>query len=164
LFTPPAPANNQVDPQLVAGGEKVLANFKALRIDSQSELPLRPNFGKAGTAINIRANHFAIKIPKGPFYEYKIYFKPEVAIKRVRKRLLQILEDSPQFAQFKNYVAHDGSEKLVAARKLPSPNNGTLDVTVKLFDEDETGPDDKAKSFLISLSFTGEINASNVNE
>jgi hypothetical protein len=105
-----------------------------------------------------------MKIPKGPFYEYKIHFKPEVKIKRVRRRLLQLLEVTPQFAKYKNLVAHDGSEKLIAAKKLPAANDGPLDVSVQLYDEDEAVPDDKAKTFLISLSFVGEINNSNVNE
>jgi hypothetical protein len=87
-----------------------------------------------------------------------------VTIKRIRRRLLQILEDAPQFVQYKNLVAHDGSEKLIAAEKLPAPDDGLLEVSLQLFEEDETGPDDKAKSYIISLLFTGEINASNVNK
>ncbi|KAF8523721.1 Piwi-domain-containing protein [Hysterangium stoloniferum] len=164
IFTPPPSANSQVDPQLVAAGDKLIDKFKSVKVDSGVEPPLRPNYGKAGTPITIRANHFAIKVPEGPFYEYKIYFQPEVKIKRVRKRLLEIVENTPELSQFKNFVAHDGSEKLVASKKLPAPNNGPLDVSVKLFDEDEKGPDNKAKTYVISFSYVSEINSSNMNE
>jgi eukaryotic translation initiation factor 2C len=140
--------------------------FSKLKLQSSdSELPLRPGYGVEGKAITVRANHFAlaIKIPKGAVYEYNISFHPETKIKRIRKRLLQILEGAPEFQPYRNIVAHDWSEKLVAAEKLPSPNNKPLEITVKLFDDDEKGPTGDSKTYAITISYVNEIDSGNLN-
>ena len=95
-------------------------------------------------------------------YEYRISFHPEVKIKRVRRRLLEILEDAPAYQPYKNIVAHDWSEKLVAAKKLPSLNDGPLEVTVKLVDNDRPSNED-AKAFTITIAFVNEITADNLD-
>lgn len=95
-------------------------------------------------------------------YEYRISFQPEVKIKRVRRRLLQILEDSPEYQPHKDLVAHDWSEKLVAAKRLPDSSQ-PLHVKVRLFDEDEQGPGEDAKTYTITITFVEEINADNLN-
>jgi len=95
-------------------------------------------------------------------YEYRISFHPEAKIKRVRKRLLQILEDAPEYHEYKDLVAHDWSEKLVAAKRL-SASSQPLEVTVRLFDEGEQGPGESAKTYTITITFVDEINAENLN-
>ncbi|KAF8578838.1 Piwi-domain-containing protein [Ramaria rubella] len=158
IFTPDT--QSDVNPTLISEGDQLVKNFGALKVTDDDDLPLRPGYGKEGKAIKVRANHFKlVKFSKAPMYEYKIYFQPEVKIKRVRKRLLQILEDVPEFQPYKNQVAHDWSEKLVAAKKLPSPNGGPLDVTVRLFDEDEANPSEDAKAYTISFSLVNEISS-----
>lgn len=162
IFSPDQPSD--IKPGLISEGDKLVETFRKLKIKSgDGDLPLRPGYGVQGRPIKVRANHFVIKIPKRPVYEYKISFYPETKIKRIRKRLLQILEDTSEFQSYKSIVAHDWSEKLLAAKKLPSPNNKPLEMTVKLFDDDENGPSEKSKTYTITISYVNEIDCDNLN-
>ena len=162
IFTPDTPSD--VDPRLISEGDQLVKRFSSLKVKSdEGDLPLRPGYGKEGEAIKVRANHFAIKVPKRPIYEYNISIQPETKIKRIRKRLLQILEDAPEYRPYKNDVAHDWSEKLVAAKILPCPNNRPLEISVKLFDEDEKAPSEDAKAYTISITYVNEINSDTLN-
>ncbi|KIJ43810.1 hypothetical protein M422DRAFT_47658 [Sphaerobolus stellatus SS14] len=157
------PAN--FEPRVKQEGDVLVNKLKNLTLSDGEGLkpPVRPGYGTKGTEISVRANHFALKVPKGPLYEYKIYYEPGVTLKRVRKRLLQILEDAPEFASYKNIVAHDSSEKLIAGKPLPQPKNNPLEFNVKLFDADDAGPDERSKSYKIMIQFTNEINMTNLN-
>ncbi|KAF8513192.1 Piwi domain-containing protein [Gautieria morchelliformis] len=162
IFTPEAPSD--VDPKLISDGDQLVKSFSTLKLQDEGDLPLRPGYGKEGKAIKVRANHFSmLKIPKGPIYEYKVSFHPEVKSKRIRRRLLEILEDAPEYEPYKSFTAHDWSEKLVAAKKLPSPDNAPLEVTVKLVDEDEMRPNTNAKAYNITFTFVNEINSDNLD-
>jgi eukaryotic translation initiation factor 2C len=153
-----------MDPKLISDGDQLVKSFSTLKLQDEGDLPLRPGYGKEGKAIKVRANHFSMtKIPKGPIYEYKISFDPEVKSKRIRRLLLQILEDAPEYEPYKSFTAHDWSEKLVAAKKLPSPNDAPLEVTVKLVDVDEMRPSTNAKAYNIAFTFVNEINSDNLH-
>lgn len=145
---------------LVARGDTLIKTLSALppTAGQGPKPPIRPGYGTRGQPITLRANHFALKVPKAPVFEYRISFQPAVTIKRVRKRLLEILDATPEFQKFKAFLAHDASEKLIATRKLPQP----LEFTVKLFDEDEDRANERSKTYLISIAFIKEINIDNL--
>lgn len=142
--------------QMKAAEDSLVRGFKTMSIQQANELLLRPGYGTKGTAIVLRANHFPFVPPKGLLYEYKIYYEPAVKVKRVRQRLLEILEDAPAFQAYKDHVAHDWSEKLISTKKLPSPNQNPFELQIKYFDENEE-LNDRSKMYTLSFSFTGEL-------
>ncbi|TFK31811.1 argonaute-like protein [Crucibulum laeve] len=155
VFAPDQPAN--IDARLTDNSQDVLINsFKSLSLHS-TELPLRPDFGKVGKHIKLRANFFPVKVPKGPFFEYEVTLSPVAgtAIRRVKRRIFQLAEQSPDWTRFglKGIVAHDHSAKLIAAKKLPQP----LAIHVPFYDEDEDGPKPGGKEYTLTISFIQNI-------
>jgi hypothetical protein len=95
---------------------------------NDSSYPVRPGFGTLGTAITLSANVFPITLPRDYIYEYFVDIFPK-PVGAIRRRLYQLLEESPVFAPHLDYIAHDQSARLVAARQLPQP----LSIVVQTF-------------------------------
>ncbi|KDR72808.1 hypothetical protein GALMADRAFT_158483 [Galerina marginata CBS 339.88] len=145
----------QIPPRLSAANlQQLITGFKSLKV--KPERPLRPGYGTAGTAITLRANFFALKVPQGPVYDYVVEILPKTDINRIKMRLFDILERSPNFQQFLPYVAHDRSQRLVCSKKLPQP----LDVQVPFFEDHEKGPGKDPKTYTFSIKFERELNTS----
>lgn len=123
------------------------------------ELPNRPDFGVAGTKVTLRTNFFPVKVPKGPLCEYDVDISPKAgtAIRRVKRRIWQLAEQTPdwQAAGMKGMVAHDHSAKLIAARRLPQP----LVIRVPFYDEEQDGPkkDGTGKEYVLTIKFTQDL-------
>ena len=136
--------------------EALVQSLKSVTI-KPNELPLRPNFGTVGIPIKLRANFFPVKVPKGPFYEYEVSISPVAgtAIRRVKRRIFQLAEQSPQWAAsgLRGNVAHDHSSKLIAAKKLPQP----LSIPVPFYDEDEQGPKQGGKQYTLTIEYQRDI-------
>jgi hypothetical protein len=66
------------------------------------------------------------------------------------------MEQHPDFAKFRGFVAHDKSQRLICCRPLPQP----LAFKVVFIEEGETTPRDNAKTYNIELKKTedGELN------
>ncbi|KAG6811918.1 hypothetical protein H0H92_005249 [Tricholoma furcatifolium] len=151
----PGPAN--IDARLSDKSELALvAAFKNITLKGD-ELPLRPDFGSRGRAIKLRANFFPVKVPKGPIYEYEVTISPtaRTAMRRVRRRIFQLAEESRDWAQkgLQGNVAHDHSSKLISAKKLKQP----LSIKVPFFDEDEEGPKAGGPEYTLTIEFGREI-------
>lgn len=141
-----------VDARLNNGAEdKAVEAFKSLPYTAVR--PLRPGYGTLGKAITLRANFFAVKLPKGPFYEYKIEIRPKTDIKRLRARIFELLEQSPQCRTFLPHIAHDQSQKLVSAKLLPQP----LDIAVPFIEEEARAPAPGATTYTVSVTFSQNI-------
>jgi len=121
---------------------------------------LRPGFGKAGREIKLRANFFPVKVPRGPLYEYDVSISPTAgtAIRRVKRRIFQLAEQSPDWvnAGLRGVVAHDHSSKLISANQLNQP----LSIRVPFYDEDEQGPQPGGKEYSLTIEFTQIIDTS----
>jgi hypothetical protein len=95
-----------------------------------------------------------------PFYEYNIIMHPTTgtAIRRVKRRILQLAEQSPDWANFglRGIVAHDYSSKLIASKELTQP----LVVKVQFFDEEESGPKAGGKEYTLTIEFIQTIDTS----
>lgn len=129
-------------------------SFKSLTVTLKADdLPLRPGWGTTGTAIKLRSNYFAVKLPKGPLYEYDVKITPAAAARRMNRRIFALLEQTPGFAPYRGAVAHDSSAKLIAAKKLPQP----LALTVPYFDEDESGPQPGGKTYTVEITFIQDL-------
>ncbi|KIP05634.1 hypothetical protein PHLGIDRAFT_91914 [Phlebiopsis gigantea 11061_1 CR5-6] len=171
VFAPDQPAN--VDTRLAGNSEdQLVAGLRGLRLQD-SDLPLRPGFGTAGTAIKLRTNFFPVKVPKGPLFEYDVKITPEVTVRRVKRRIFQLAEDTPDWtnAGMKNTVAHDHASKIIASKELPQP----LVITVQFTEEEgdeipaRSAPakpkggkkggkkPDKPKEYTLTITFVQEL-------
>ncbi|EKM56707.1 uncharacterized protein PHACADRAFT_141577 [Phanerochaete carnosa HHB-10118-sp] len=131
-----------------------------------TDLPVRPGFGSAGTPIKLRTNFFPVKVPKGPLHEYDVKITPEIAVKRVKRRIFQLAEQTPAWegAGLKGNVTHDHSAKLIAAKALPQP----LEIVVPFTEDEEAeistkpkggkkdGKSEK-KEYTLTIKFTQEL-------
>ncbi|PFH47142.1 hypothetical protein AMATHDRAFT_7043 [Amanita thiersii Skay4041] len=170
--------------------QQLIQTFKS--VSYQPERPLRPGFGTLGTRILLRANFFAVRLPKGPYYEYAVVVTEVRGAKGgakggkgkgkgkapapaggggaeeeeedgnvkagVKRRVFELLELEPSFQQFLPSVAHDNSQRLVSAKKLPEP----LEISVRYMDEDEKKPRQDAATYNVSIRFTGTIDLNEI--
>jgi len=160
VFRPPGPAN--IDSRLTdKTQDEVVAALKAVKISAE-EMPLRKGYGTEGRAIKLRTNYFPVKVPKGPLFEYDVQITPGVAIKRVRRRIFQLAEESPDWTRLglKGKVAHDHSAKIVASQEL-SPSGQSLSIRVNYYDEDET-PSPNNKEYILTLNYVQPIDTNNL--
>ncbi|PCH37525.1 argonaute-like protein [Wolfiporia cocos MD-104 SS10] len=138
IFMPDVPAT--IDARLTDGSQDALvAQFKSLTL-RDTDLPTRPDFGTKGKDIKLRTNFFPVKVPKGPLHEYDVSIQPAVTIKRVKRRIFQLAEQTRDWEQagMRGRVAHDHSAKLISCFKLPQP----LEIKI-VFTEEE---DEQVKS------------------
>jgi len=139
----PARVPPQLEPDAL---RRLVNNFKAIK--APADRPLRPEYGTVGTRINLRTNFFAVKIRKAPIYDYTVTIDPKSDIRRLKTRIFQLLEQSPAMQPHLTYIAHDSSQRLVAARELPQP----LQVQIKFYEDNENGPGPKAKVYTVSIT------------
>ena len=130
--------------------QQIITRFKSLKV--RSERPLRPGYGTAGTKITLQANFFALKVPQVPIYDYTAKISPKTDDNKVKARIFQLLELSPLVQQHLHYVAHDRSQRLVSARKLPQP----LNVQISYYD-DQNDSTPNGKVFTVSIIFQREL-------
>ena len=133
----------------------LVQSFRRLQV--QPEMPLRPGWGQLGKAGVVRANFFAVKLPpKATYYEYEIAISPKAQAKGDRRaRIMQLVEESPQFSQYVRHVAHDRTQRMVSAQKLPQP----LEIPIRYREEDQQD-DPNALTFTVEIKFLGELNTS----
>lgn len=127
---------------------------------AQNELPLRPGYGTLGKAITLRANFFAVKLPKGPMYDYTIEITPKTDINRLKARIFTLLEQSAECQPYVGSIAHDRSERLVSKNELPQP----LDVVVPFYDEGEEGPRPGGTVYTISIKFMRKLDSEELDK
>ncbi|KIL63066.1 hypothetical protein M378DRAFT_193040 [Amanita muscaria Koide BX008] len=123
------------------------------------------------------ANFFAVKLPKGPYYNYAVVVtdtspssakggkkgqakpqgddpaEPPTIKSPIKRRIFELLEVQPAFQPYKAFVTHDSSQRMIAAKQLPQP----LQITVTFIEEDETKPSAGAKVYNVSIEYLGEI-------
>ncbi|KAI6096159.1 ribonuclease H-like domain-containing protein [Pisolithus croceorrhizus] len=153
----------RVDDRIANNSDKALvASFRTQGRQDPDEMPLRPDFGTAGTEIKLRANFFPVRIPKDVLlYEYDVAIAPAAgtSTRRVKRRIYELAEQTPAWkrAGLLGQVAHDNSAKLIAAKRLPEP----LTIKVPYYDEDEQGPPATGgKEYTLTIKFIQEIDTS----
>lgn len=157
IFAENTPAN--VPPRLSDASHTDLINsFKSLAVNP--ERPVRPGYGTLGTPITLRANFFAVKLPKGPIFDYNIEISPKTDINHLKKRIFELVEQSPMCAPHLPYIAHDHSQRLVSARELPQP----LDISVPFYDDHETEPRPNAKVYIVSIKFERQLHMGSMTQ
>eukprot|EP01080_Neovahlkampfia_damariscottae_P008147 gene8147-12608_t len=58
--------------------------------------------GKTGEPTTLKANYFPLSLPKGPFFQYSVHFKPEVANPKIATRLISNI--AHKFGEDNTYV------------------------------------------------------------
>lgn len=135
--------------------DQLVQSFKRLQV--QPEMPLRPGWGTLGRAGVVRANFFAVRLPpKATWYEYEIAFSPQGQVKNpMRARVMEILEQTAEFAPYVRHVAHDRAQRMISVQKLPQP----LAVPIRYLEEDQKD-DPKARIFTVEIKLIGELETS----
>ena len=131
--------------------QQVITGFKSLSV--KPDRPLRPGYGTVGTPITLRANFFAVKVPQGPIYDYTVEISPSTDFNKLKARIFQLLELSPVAQAYLPYIAHDRSQRLVSARRLPQPMN----IPIKYYDDHQDSPSSNAKVYTVSITFQREL-------
>ncbi|KAI0313100.1 Piwi-domain-containing protein [Amylostereum chailletii] len=140
----------------IARADELVQKLKTKR--TGPEHPVRPGYGTAGRAIVVRANFFAVDISKDTYYEYNVEITPEPKSQkgRVKRRVLDLFERSREGAPFRSVIVHDGSQRLIAARRLPEPLTGT----VTFFEDGDNGPPGppyRPDVYTVTVKFTKEL-------
>ncbi|KAL1743810.1 ribonuclease H-like domain-containing protein [Schizophyllum fasciatum] len=131
--------------------EQHVRSLKSLTVDPHR--PLRPGYGTLGAPVTLRSNFFAVRLPKGPFYEYEMSVAPQQSIKKLKFRIIEVMEQQQVFRPFLPYIAHDRSTRLVAARMLPQP----LSVSFPYVEEGDKQPRTNATVYTVTIKYKEEI-------
>ncbi|KIY67428.1 argonaute-like protein [Cylindrobasidium torrendii FP15055 ss-10] len=152
----PLPPAGPVDARLTDGSEATLVRaLKTLKVND-NELPLRPDFGKLGKEVKLRANFFSVNIPETNLFEYDIVMTPSAGAsnRRVKRRIFQLAEQSPEWAPLRGKVAHDHASKLISSYELPQPLTIS---SIEYYEEDEDPDRKNKKSYTLEFNFIQPI-------
>ncbi|TFY68777.1 hypothetical protein EVG20_g3426 [Dentipellis fragilis] len=124
------------------------------RTNTGPERPVRPGFGTLGRAVVLRANFFAMDVSKDTYYEYDVEISPEPKSQkaRVSRRILELFEQGVG-SPYSAYIVHDGSKRLVAARKLPQPISGQ----VKYFEEGDANAQANPDNYTVTVKYLRDL-------
>ncbi|KAJ7859445.1 argonaute-like protein [Mycena leptocephala] len=125
------------------------SSSSALELDPAR--PLRPGYGETNRAIAVEVNFFPVRLPSNPIFDYTVEIQPETDLSRLKTRIFHLLEKSAICAPFLGHMAHDCSQRLVSAQKLPQP----LDIAVPFYEDGEVGPRPGATVYTVSIKFGG---------
>lgn len=94
-------------------------------------------------------------------YDYHVEIAPTTDLKSIRARLFTLLEQSahPGWKEYVPFIAHDGSARLVSSKELPQP----LDVPILFLKEGQQQPTPRDKTYTISITFTQELQTSELD-
>ena len=117
--------------------------------------PSRPGYGTKGVEVALRANSFAFEFTKDKIFEYVVKIEPEPKSQkaRVKRRVFALFEQSAAVQPYVNHFAHDGVQRLFAARELPQPLEGT----VLFYEEGERQAPKNADRYKIEVTFLREL-------
>ncbi|KAI0321511.1 argonaute-like protein [Amylostereum chailletii] len=160
VFALGQPAN--LDARLTdSSQDQLVASLKALTL-RHDDLPTRPDYGTAGVQIKLRANFFPVRVPKAPLHEYDVSITPSTntAVKRVRRRIFELAERTPEWASkgLRGNVAHDWAAKLIAAKPLEQP----LTIKILLTDDDDEVVTDDTKEYILTIKYIQPIETGNL--
>lgn len=98
----------------------------------------------------VRANFFAVRLPKNPIFDYAVKITPDNGT-GIKARIFQLLEQHPKISPHARFIAHDKAERIVSARQLEQP----LEVTIDHYDEG--APLSTARPFKVGVTLTNTL-------
>ena len=143
------------DPEL----NQLVQGFRRLTV--KPEMPLRPGWGQLGQLGALRTNFFTVRLQQSAtFFEYEITMSPKEQAKGGdrKARIVELVEQAPEFAPYATHVAHDRSQRLVSARKLPQP----LEVPVVYLEEGQSENPNPLR-FTVEITFREELKMSDLD-
>jgi eukaryotic translation initiation factor 2C len=81
--------------------------------------PPRPDFGREGRSIKLRANHFSIRIPPILIQHYDLNIQPDKCPKRVNREIIDTMVNKFQNIFNTQHPAFDGKRNLYTKDPLP---------------------------------------------
>ncbi|CAE6447538.1 unnamed protein product [Rhizoctonia solani] len=133
--------------------DALVESFKKLNVES--DLPRRPDFGSAGQSVVLRTNYFPVEYKQAKIFDYDISVEPETGIKRIMKRLLELMMTSSEFAPYTAFAAHDNMKRLVSMKEITLTGAAQVfSVAITYIEEGEDGPNERSKTYRISLKPT----------
>ncbi|KAJ7854324.1 argonaute-like protein [Mycena olivaceomarginata] len=141
-----------------ANTAKLIKSFSS--IPSDPSRPLRPGYGTAGEPITLRANFFRVRVQSGPIFDYTVEITPKTDINRLKARIFFLLEQSAACKPLLGHIAHDRSQRLVSAKRLPQP----LNIAVPFFEEGEKGPRAGGTVYTVAIKFDKELDVESLTK
>ncbi|KZW03838.1 Piwi-domain-containing protein [Exidia glandulosa HHB12029] len=137
----PATVDARLEPSKLSA---LVQRLGASQDASDVKMPVRKQFGSAGTPVLVRTNFLPIDLPKTPVLEYVVATTPKIGPKRVRAHIMEVLLADQALAAFKGKLAHDSGEKLYSATRLPVPDGQEMVIPLSYVDpDDEQAPTKK---------------------
>ncbi|CAI8616294.1 unnamed protein product [Vicia faba] len=82
--------------------------------------PNRPDYGRLGRKIQVRANHFQLQVADKDIHHYDVSISPEIISKKVCRDIINLLVKMYLESQLDNRIpAYDGRKSLFTAGALP---------------------------------------------
>lgn len=120
--------------------------------------PPRPNIGCEGRPISLRANHFAVTIPRGSINHYDIGISPEKCPRRVNREIVETMVKAYSQKIFNGQKpVFDGRKNLYSKDPLPiGRDKMELEVTLP--------GDGKDRTFKVTIKWVANISLYNLEE
>lgn len=113
--------------------------------------PARPNYGIIGRTIQLRANHFQVKIPNCVLYHYDISIVPDKCPRRVNREIIDVLVKTHGDYFANQMPVFDGRKNLYSRKLLPIGRE-RVEIQVTL-----PGGDGKERSFKVSIKLVAQV-------
>jgi eukaryotic translation initiation factor 2C len=121
--------------------------------------PPRPDFGREGRSIKLRANHFSIRIPPILIQHYDLNIQPDKCPKRVNREIIDTMVNKFQNIFNTQHPAFDGKRNLYTKDPLPFGRERIeLEVTLP-------GPGEgRDRSFKVQIKWVAQVSLVSLQE
>ncbi|XP_018016166.1 protein argonaute-2 [Hyalella azteca] len=118
--------------------------------------PRRPNLGREGRLITLRANHFQISMPRGYVQHYDVSIQPDKCPRKVNREIIETMVQSfPRiFSNLK--PVFDGRSNLYTRDPLPINEKMELEVTLP--------GDGRDRVFKVAMKWLAQVNLYTLEE
>jgi eukaryotic translation initiation factor 2C len=119
--------------------------------------PRRPNLGREGRPILLKANHFQITMPRGFVHHYDVNIQPDKCPRKVNREIIETMVQaySKLFGQIK--PVFDGRNNLYTRDPLPIGNDrADLEVTLP--------GEGKDRVFRVTIKWVAQVSLSALEE
>ena len=121
--------------------------------------PPRPDFGREGRSIKLRANHFAIRIPPILIQHYDLNIQPDKCPKRVNREIIDTMVNKFQNIFNTQHPAFDGKRNLYTKDPLPFGRD-RIDLEVTL-----PGPGEgRDRCFKVQIKWMAQVSLVSLQE
>ncbi len=149
-ISPPPPIGGSVTGVGVPGGN---GNGNTLLVNPDGPhfaCPRRPNLGREGRPIMLKANHFQISMPRGYIHHYHVVIQPDKCPRKVNRDIIETMVNAYSKIFGTRKPVFDGRANLYTRDPLPIGNE-TVDLEVTLPGEG------KDRVFRVSIKWAAQV-------